>query len=97
MEKLSEKQIEELKMKHGDVFEVEVEDKVCYLKKPTRKVLSAAATVGQKDPLRYNDVILSNCWITGDEEIKTDDGLFLGVSSVLSEIIEVKTATLKKL
>ena len=97
MEKLSEKQIEELKMKHGDVFEVEVEDKVCYLKKPTRKVLSAAATVGQKDPLRYNEVILTNCWIAGDEEIKSEDGLFLGVSSVLSELIEVKTASLKKL
>ncbi|WP_279040951.1 hypothetical protein [Butyricimonas paravirosa] len=97
MEKLTPKQVEELKEKHGDIFEVEIENKVCYLKKPTRKVLSAAATVGQKDPLKYNEIILANCWISGDEEIKTDDALFLGVSGVLSEIIEIKEATLKKL
>ena len=60
-------------------------------------MLSAAATVGQKDPLKYNEIILANCWISGDEEIKTDDALFLGVSGVLSEIIEIKEATLKKL
>ena len=81
----------------ADCFEIEVEDKVCYLKKPTRKVLSLAATAGQHDPMKYNEVILANCWVDGDEEIKTDDAYFLGVSGVLAELIEVKKASLKKL
>ena len=93
MEKLTKEQVETLKKKHGEVFEIEVEDKVCYLKKPTRKVLSLAAT----DPMKYNEVILANCWVDGDEEIKTDDAYFLGVSGVLAELIEVKKASLKKL
>lgn len=97
MAKLTQKQIEELKSKYGEVYEVEVDDKVCYLKKPTRKTLSAAATVGQKDPMKYNEIILANCWIQGDEEIKTNDALFLGVSGILSELIDIKEAKLKKL
>lgn len=97
MAKLTKEQVEELKSKHGDVYEIEVDGKFCYLKKPTRKVLSAAANAGQKDVMKYNEIILANCWLSGDEEIKTDDALFLGASGVLAEIIEVKEATLKKL
>ena len=37
-----------------------------------------------------------DCWLGGDETIKTDDAKFLGVSSVLTELIEVKEAELKK-
>ena len=33
MKKLSKEQIEALKKKHGEIFEVEVDDKVCYLKR----------------------------------------------------------------
>ncbi len=97
MEKLTKEQIEALKKKHGEIYEVEVDDKVCYLKKPSRKVLSLAAVQGQRDPLKYNEVILANCWVDGDEEIKTDDACFLGVSGVLADLIEVKEASLKKL
>ena len=97
MENLSKEQIEALKKKHGEIFKVEVDDKVCDLKRPTRKALSLAASQGQRDPLKYNEVILANCWVEGDEEIKTDDAYFLGVSGVLADLIEVKEASLKKL
>ena len=97
MKKLSKEQIEALKKKHGEIFEVEVDDKVCYLKRPTRKALSLAAAQGQRDPLKYNEVVLANCWVDGDEEIKTEDAYCLGVSGVLDQLIEVKMADLKKL
>lgn len=97
MEKLTKEQIEKLKHTHGEVFEVEVSDKICYLKKPSRKVLSAAATVGQKDALKYNEILLENCWIQGDDEIRNNDSYFLGVSGVLAQVIEIKEAKLKKL
>lgn len=41
--------------------------------------------------------ILNDCFLGGDEEIKTNDAYFLAVSSKLSEIIEVKEAELVKL
>jgi hypothetical protein len=94
---ITPQQIEEWKAKYGSVFSIEVDGKVCYLKKPTRKALSAAAIIGKSDPLKYNETLLLNCWLEGDEEIKTDDDLFLSVSGKLSEIIEIKEAELKKL
>lgn len=90
-------QIADWKKKHGDVFQVSVEGKTAYLKKPDRRALGAAAVVGKSDPMKYNEVLLNNCWLGGDEEIKTDDALFLGVSATLSELIEIKEAELKKL
>ena len=46
---------------------------------------------------KHGKFLLNNCWLEGDEIIKTDDALFLGVSAQLAEIIEIKEATLKKL
>ncbi|WP_239434024.1 hypothetical protein [Bacteroides faecis] len=97
VEKTIEQKITEWKAKHGDVFQVEVDGRVAYLKRPDRKVLGAAAVTGKSDPMKYNEVILNNCWLEGDEEIRTNDAMFLGVSAQLAEIIEIKEATLKKL
>ena len=90
-------QISEWKKKHGSIFELTVEDKSCILRKPAIKDLSAASAVGQKDPFAYNRVILKNCWLTGDEEIKTNEDYFLAAGGKLSEIIEVKESEIKKL
>lgn len=94
---ITPEQIEAWKKKHGDVFCVTVGDKVAYLKRPDRKTLGAAAVVGKNNPMKYNEILLENCWLDGDPEIKTDDALFLGVSAKLGELVEVKEAELKKL
>lgn len=92
-----EGKIAEWKNSYGEVFQVEVDGHVAFLRKPTRKALSAAAVIGKTDPMKYNEILLNNCWLEGDEAIKTDDSLFLGVSAQLAELIEIKEATLKKL
>ena len=94
---ITEEQIEAWKKKHGSVYSVTVDSKTAYLKKPDRKALSAAAVLRTTDPMKYNEVLLNNCWLGGDEEIKTNDELFLGVSSKLADLIEIKEAELKKL
>ena len=53
--------------------------------------------MGKNDPMKYNEILLANCWLAGDEEIKEDDALFLGVSAKLGELVEIKEAELKKL
>jgi hypothetical protein len=40
---------------------------------------------------------LNDCWLGGDEEIKTDDTLFLSVSPKLSELIVTREAELVEL
>ena len=94
---VTKEQIQEWKNQYKDIFVISVEDKKVYLRTPDRKTLSYASTLATKDPLKFNEVILDNCWLGGDEEIKTNDELFLAVSSKLPDLIQIKEATLEKL
>lgn len=85
------------KREHGDVYQVTVGGSACYLKKPDRTTLKMVAAVGGSDPVRANEVLLENCWLGGDESVKTDDEKFFGVSAKLAELVTVKEAELKKL
>lgn len=97
-QKITQEQIDAWKKKHGEIFLISFEDgKAAYLKKPDRKVLSYAMTKMQTNPLAFAETILNQCFIGGDEEVKTDDNYFLGAASQLEGIMEVKTAELKKL
>lgn len=95
--KVLQEQIAQWKEEYGKVYSFTADGKLCYLRKPTRKALSAAAVIGQKDPLRYNEVLIANCWLGGDEELKTDDAYFLGLSAKVGELVEVKEGELKEL
>lgn len=85
------------KREHGEVYQVTVDGSTCYLKKPDRTTLKMVAAVGGSDPVRANEVLLENCWLGGDESVKTDDEKFFGVSAKLAELVTVKQAELKKL
>lgn len=90
-------QIAAWKNVHKDIWKIEVENSVCYLRKPDRSTMKAVATIGGNDPIRANEILLENCWLGGDESIKTDDDKFFGVSGQLANIVEIKQAELKKL
>ena len=94
---VTKEQIQEWKQKYGDVYVLNIEGKKAYLHTPDRQTLSYASTLATKDPLKFNEVVLNNCWLGGDEEIKTDDTLFLAASSKLPDLIQIKEATLEKL
>lgn len=96
-QKASEKQIQEWKERYRDIYEITVDGRVCYLRKPNRRELSYASMAGKSDPMKFNETILQQCWLDGDEEIKTEDELFLGVSAQVAQLVEVKEAELKKL
>jgi hypothetical protein len=93
----SPEQIESWKKKHKDVFAINVDGHVAYLKKPDRKTLSYASSVGAKEPLKFNEILFNSCWLGGSEEVKIDDSLFLGASGKIADLIEVKEAELVKL
>lgn len=94
---VSQEQIDKWKLKHGDVFRAIVgKESVCYLKTPDRLTVKASMSAG-KDKIRSNEILLENCWLGGDETIKTDNAKFFGISGVLDELIEIKSANLKKL
>ena len=82
---------------HRDVFSVKSYDKICYLRRPDRMTLKAADAVGMNDPMRYNEILLENCWLGGDDEIKSNDVYFLNVVPVLPELVDFGRAEIKKL
>lgn len=85
------------KKKHGDVFAYEADGKVCYLHRPSRNAIAAASVVGKEDPFKFAEIVLTNCWIDGDEELRTDDKYFMGLSQKISVLMEFKVGELKKL
>lgn len=93
--KVTKEQIKEWKAKYGDIFEVTVEGKTCILRKPNRKDLSYASVV--KDPIKMSETLLNRLWLGGDEEIKTDDELFMATVNVMEDVLKVKEAEIKKL
>lgn len=93
----TKEQIEAYKKEHGELTLVQAGDKTCILKKPTRKTISYASVAASNDPLKYNEVILKECWVDGDEEIKTDTGLFLSVSAKLNELVGLVEVEMVKL
>lgn len=91
-------QINAWKAEHGEIYYFKVGDnKECYLKKPSRQTLSYAAVAAQTDPLQYNEVILNDCWLAGDEDIKSDTGLFLSISQHLPSLVQMVTVEMVKL
>ena len=97
MPKVTKAQIEIWKKKHGEIYELIVEDKKAYLCKPDRNTLRLAFSKAATDPLGMAEVILTNCWLGGDDEIKDDNSYLVGAMSQVQEIIEMKEASLKKL
>ena len=108
MEKITEKQealvgqatvaeIDEWKKRHGDIYAIKVDGHVCYLRKPTRRDLSFASSAGKKDPLKFNETLLRDCWLGGSEASRRDDDKFMGASGVLDKIIPDAEAELEKL
>ena len=89
-------QIEEWKKAHGQVHEFEADGKICYLKKPTRDVIRAANTAAGDDTIKWNEIVIRNCWLGGDECFQTEDDYFFGLSKQLGEIVKSKQVELKK-
>lgn len=93
---IDEKKIGELKAKHPEgLYMISVEGKSCILRKPTRRDLSYVSVV--KDPIKMTETLVNQLWVVGDEEMRTDDDLFMAMSNKMDEILKVKEAEVKKL
>lgn len=92
---MDQNHINELKKKHGAIYEITVDDKRCIVRKPNRKDLSYVSAVS--NPVQMTETLLNQLWVEGDEEIRQDDELFLAAASKLGEVVKIKEAEIKKL
>lgn len=97
LEVATPEQIGQWKKKHGDIFAYEVDGKICYLKRPNRQVISVASASGVGDPFKFAEVVVVNCWLGGDEALRSEDRYFMGLSQKINEIVEIKVGEIKKL
>lgn len=93
--KYTKEQVAEWKRKHGDIFELSVEDKSCIVRRPNRKDLSYVSVV--KNPIQMSETLLKQLWVDGDKEILEDDSLFLAIIPKMEEVIKIKESAIKKL
>ena len=94
---ITQQTIDGWKQKYGDVFKYATEDGVvAYFRKPTRSVLSLATSAATTDPMKFNEIIIENCFLGGDERVKTEDKYFLGLSGEIATLIEKVEGELKK-
>jgi hypothetical protein len=89
--------IEKMKAEHGGVFEVVYDGTTILLAKPSRKIVSLALAKGKTDALAMSEVLIQNCWLGGDESLKTDVGLAISLMPRVDEILGVKQLEIKNL
>lgn len=62
----------------------------CVLSKPSKSILGLAMQKSKTDKFALGAVLLEKCWVSGDEEIKTDDGCVIGLLDFIDDLCEVK-------
>jgi len=99
MFKPTTEQVTQWKKQHGEdnIFMLDGGDKCAYVRKPDRKVISMASTMGEGDEIRIAELIIDAIWIDGDAEMKEKDEYFLAARNQLNKMIELKEVTLKKI
>lgn len=92
----TDEQIAAWKKEHGTVHEIQVEDKVAYLKKLDRGSLSLALTYLGRDNVKFAEAIFTNHFIGGCKEMEQDTDYLPGVIEECLRIVNgVKTKYVK--
>lgn len=90
-------QVEAWKKQYGKVYICTTKDgKICYFKRPNRKIIAAAAIDGGIDNVRQKEFVVRNCWLGGDMDIQTDDKYFFALLPLVDSMIEIVECTLKE-
>lgn len=95
---LTSEQINSYKAKHGKVFKYKSKDgKMCLLKSPDLNVIDACRTISGGSSVKFDKALVDNCWIDGDEELRTETKYQLGLFDWLGGIIEKVDGELEEL
>lgn len=81
-----------------ELKEVIIDGKSVFFRKPTRAALGLAMAKGANDPLASVEIIIENCYEKGEiskDELLNDVANLFALSSVINQIIGVKTIEIK--
>jgi hypothetical protein len=96
---INKQRVEELKKQYRVVLPVEVEDDgevySCYLKRPSVETLGIVNKLAKTDEVKAAAVLLTESWIEGDQEIRSDGILMLAVAAELGKANSVRASVIK--
>lgn len=90
-------QIQAWKDEHGLVMKITVEDKVGYFRTPSRKAYSFASKVSSTDPLQFNEIILNDCFLGGNQDLIKHERYFLTMGTHVADLLGIMESSLEKL
>jgi len=105
---ITQTKLDQYKKKYGNIHLIEVilEDgsnevepvtAQAILKHPSMDVVLAASDSYPDSPIRQGIMILENCWVEGDERIRTIDEAKAGAAIQAASLFRIKLASIKKL
>jgi len=91
----TQEDIDNWKKKYSIVYVVKLEDKKCFVRKPSRKDIAYSSKA--TDFVKGKEVIAEACFLGGDECFLKDDDYFFSLSKRLDELTTIKEAEIEKL
>ena len=99
--KFDEKKLQELEDKHGVIYVLEYEDVSCVIRSPLddMRVMRQAASAFMKSqlPADFVAAVLNNCFLIGDEKIKTEERYINGLAEEVEEIAKIPDVEITEL
>lgn len=94
----SKEKIKKYKDQFGGVYKYTAKDgKACLLRSPDLNILDACRTISGGSSIKFDKALLDNCWLEGDEELKTVDKYQIGLFDWLGGIIQKVDGELEEL
>ena len=98
MSKLTNKELQELELKYGELYDLPVGDKLAHLRAPNMADYKRAFSAMQKGgDIDFGEAMLEALYVGGDIEIKTVDAYFLPARKVLMEFFNYDDAVITNL
>jgi hypothetical protein len=99
MSKPTKEQVAEWRKKYSSAHSLSSEGKECIIFSPfddIRVMKMAFASLMGEDKIAFVDAIINNCFLWGDESVKTDDQFKAGVYEDLNDIVNIPEFDLNK-
>lgn len=99
---VSQAQLKQWKNRWGEVTQISVKTDdgrtlYGYFKKPDLETIAASTRFIDTDPVKGGVIVMENCWLGGDEAIKTDDEAKFSVILRVNKLFKVLETEVKKM
>jgi hypothetical protein len=68
-----------------------------YFKKPNLETISAASRFMESDPIHSGQIVFENCWLGGDEALKTNDEARFAALLQVNKLFRILETEVKKM